>query len=295
MSIGGARLDYEPDGKSAPGCESTIRGATRERQMETVVSRDGTKIAYDKQGEGPAVVLVAGALCARSTWSGPRLSKLLAPHFTVYNYDRRGRGDSGNTKPYAVGREIEDIEALIDEVAGTACLYGHSSGAALALEVAMKHGRKVRKLAMYEAPYNDAPEARRAWGQYITELTGALAANRRSDAVALFMRYIGIPADRIDGMRRASTWPVLEALAPTLAYDHTAMLGKDASVPAERASTVTVPTLVMSGGASYPFMRETARTLSQAIPDAQLRTLEDQTHEVNLGVLAPVLIEFFSS
>jgi pimeloyl-ACP methyl ester carboxylesterase len=263
--------------------------------MHTVVSQDGTKIAYDKQGAGPAVVLVAGALCARLTWSGPQLSRLLAPHFTVYNYDRRGRGDSGDTQPYAVEREIEDIAALIDEAGGTACLYGHSSGAALALEVAMKCGRKVRKLAIYEAPYNDAQEARRAWGQYITELTGALAADRRGGAVALFMKYIGIPADRIDGMRRAPTWPVLEALAPTLAYDHTAILGKDASVPTTRVSSVTVPTLVMSGGASYPFMRETARTLSQAIPQAQLRTLEAQTHEVDLEVLAPVLMEFFSS
>jgi pimeloyl-ACP methyl ester carboxylesterase len=148
---------------------------------------------------------------------------------------------------------------------------------------------------MYEAPYNDAPEARRAWGRYIAELTGALAAHRRSDAVALFMKYVGVPADRIDCMRRASTWPVLETLAPTLAYDHTAILGKDQSVPRERASTLTVPTLVMSGGASYPFMRETARTLSQAIPRAELQTLEAQTHDVNLSVLAPVLLEFFSN
>jgi pimeloyl-ACP methyl ester carboxylesterase len=263
--------------------------------MRTVVSKDGTRIAYDKQGDGPAVVLVAGALCARLTWSGPQLSKLLAPHFTVYNYDRRGRGNSGDTAPYAVQREIEDIEALIDEAGGTACLYGHSSGAALALEVAVKRGHIVRKLAMYEAPYNDAPESRRAWGQYLTELTGTLAANRRGDAIALFLKYVGIAADRIDGIRRAPTWPVLEALAPTLAYDHTALLGNDAAIPAGRAATVAVPALVMSGGASYPFMRETARTLSQAIPRAQLRTLHGQTHDVDVGVLAPVLTEFFSS
>src|SRR6516162_10161893 len=150
--------------------------------MHAVVSKDGTNIAYDKQGEGPAIILVAGALCARLSWSGPQLSKHLAPHFTVYNYDRRGRGNSGDTKPYAVEREVEDIEALIDEAGGTACLYGHSSGAALALEAAMKLGHKVSRLAMYDAPYNDAPDARRAWGQYISELTGALAANRRTDA-----------------------------------------------------------------------------------------------------------------
>src|SRR5205807_2946522 len=136
-------------------------------------------IAYDKQGEGPAVILVAGALCARLSWSGPQLSKLLAPHFTVYNYDRRGRGDSGDTKPYAVEREVEDIEALIDEAGGAACLYGHSSGAALALEVAIRLGQKVEKLAMYEAPYNNDAEAQQAWKQYIKQLAELLAVDRR--------------------------------------------------------------------------------------------------------------------
>src|SRR6266567_1560887 len=126
--------------------------------MNTVTSKDGTKIAYDKQDEGPAVILVYGALCYRSTGSLPELVTLLAPHFTVYNYDRRGRGDSGDTKPYAVEREVEDIEALIDEAGGVACLYGHSSGAALALEAALQLGGNVKKLAMYEAPYNDQDE-----------------------------------------------------------------------------------------------------------------------------------------
>src|SRR5438477_1084958 len=121
--------------------------------MNTVTSKDGTKIAYDKQGEGPAVILVYGALCYRSFGSLPELVKLLAPHFTVYNYDRRGRGDSGDTRPYAVEREVEDIEALIDEAGGAASLYGISSGAVLALEVASRLPSKVEKLAMYEPPF----------------------------------------------------------------------------------------------------------------------------------------------
>src|SRR5436305_14233298 len=129
--------------------------------MHVVTSKDWTNIAYDKQGEGPAVILVAGALCARLSWSGPQLSNLLAPHFTVYNYDRRGRGDSGDTKPYAVAREVEDIEALIDEAGESAYLYGHSSGGALALETAIQLGHKIKKLAMYDVPYNDDPEAER--------------------------------------------------------------------------------------------------------------------------------------
>ena len=145
----------------------------------TVTSKDGTRIAYDTIGHGPPVILVAGAMCSRSFWSGPELAKLLARRFTVYNYDRRGRGESGDTMPYAVAREIEDIEALIDEAGGSAYLYGHSSGAALVLEAALRLGKKVKKLAMYEAPYNDDAQAQRAWKQYIKQLTEALAAGRR--------------------------------------------------------------------------------------------------------------------
>src|SRR5207302_3085775 len=216
--------------------------------MHIVTSKDGTNIAYDMQGEGQAVILVAGALCARLSWSGPELAKLLSPHFTVFAYDRRGRGDSGDTRPYAVEREVEDIEALIDEAGGVASLYGHSSGAALALEATVKLGDKVKKLAMYEVPYNDESQARRAWSQYIQQLTELLAADRRGDAVALFMRYVGTPADQIEAMRHAPVWPMLEAIAPTLAYDHTAILGEDSSIPIERAASVRVPTLVMNGG-----------------------------------------------
>src|SRR5438876_214838 len=239
----------------------------------TVTSKDGTRIAYDKIGHGPAVILVAGALCSRSFWSGPELAKLLAPRFTVYNYDRRGRGESGDTKPYAVVREIEDIEALIDEAGGSAYLYGHSSGAALALEAALRLGTKVKKLAMYEVPYNDDAQAQRAWKEYIKQLTELLAADRRGDAVALFMKYVGTPDEQIEGMRHSPAWPMLEAIAPTLAYDHAAILGEDASVPTERAAMITTPTLVMNGGASPPFMYDTAQALGKAIPNAQVRTL----------------------
>ena len=261
--------------------------------MQVVTSKDGTTIAYDKQGEGPAVILVAGATCARLSWSGPQLSNLLAPHFTVYNYDRRGRGDSGDTKPYAVAREVEDIEALIDEAGGSAYLYGHSSGAALVLEAAILLGQKIKKLALYDAPYHEEPADRHAYKDYIKQLTQALTADHQGDAVAAFMHYVGMPTDQIAAMRQSPAWPQLEAIAPTLAYDHTAILGKDASVPIERAAHVLSPTLVMNGGASYPFMYETARALSQAIPHAQLRTLEGQTHDVAPEVLAPVLVEFF--
>src|SRR6266566_4601255 len=215
--------------------------------MKIVNSADGTKIAYDRQGEGPALIMVDGAMCARSSGSKPELTGLLASRFTVYSYDRRGRGDSGDTQPYAVDREIEDIEALIDEAGGTAYLYGQSSGASLALDAADKLGSKVRKLAMYDAPYHHDPAAQQAWGEYIRQLTEALAAHRRGDAVALFMRYVGMPADQIEDMRKAPFWAGMEAIAPTLAYDHTAILGKDASLPSERAARVRAPALVMHG------------------------------------------------
>lgn len=280
--------------------------------MHTISSPDGTKIAYDQQGEGPTLILVDGALTVHSAGSG-ELAKLLAPHFTVVGFDRRGRGESGDTLPYAIDREIDDIEALIDHAgasagvergsrplhpppatrAGAAFLYGHSSGGPLAMRAAIRLGRKVAKLAMYEAPYNTDPSAQESWHQYLVELDRALADGRGGDAVALFMRFIGTPAERVEGMRRAAFWPRLESVAPTLAYDHAAILGDSWSVPTDLAARVAVPTLVMAGTASLPFMPDAARTLAQAIPHAELHTLEGQTHEVNPNVLAPVLVNFF--
>jgi len=254
-----------------------------ETTMNTLSSPDGTTIAYDKQGEGPALILVDGALTVHSSGSGSELAKLLAPCFTVYGFDRRGRGGSGDTLPYAVDREIDDIEALVDRAGGPAFLYGHSSGGPLAMRAAIRLGSKVSKIAMYEPPYNNDPGAQESWSQYLRQLRQALAEGRRGDAVALFMRFAGTPAEQVDGMRRAPSWPAMEAVAPTLAYDHAAILGEPWSVPA----------LVMAGDASLPFMPDAARVLSQAIPQGQLRMLEGQAHEVNPGVLAPVLVEFF--
>ena len=194
--------------------------------MNKVISKDGTQIAYETKGSGPAVILVDGALCYRSFGPMPHLAELLAPRFTVYIYDRRGRGESGNSKPYAIEREVEDIEALIKAAGGSAFVYGISSGACLALEAAIKLGDKIRKLAMYEPPYNSEEAARQAWREYRKKLAELLAAGRRGDAAALFMGFVGTPADQIDGMRQAPMWPMFEAVAPTLAYDAAAM-GED--------------------------------------------------------------------
>jgi pimeloyl-ACP methyl ester carboxylesterase len=256
-----------------------------------VISNDGTPIAYDRSGQGPALILVGGALGNRS--AAVPLASLLARHLTVFAYDRRGRGDSGDTQPFALQREIEDIEALVQEAGGSASLYGHSSGACLALEAALKLGARVERLAMYEPPYNSAGAAREEWKAYTTKLAQLLASDRRGDAVELFMRLVGVPGGQIEGMRQSPMWPGLEAAAPTLAYD-AAAVGADRSVPTKRAAEVTIPTLVMNGGAGYPFMYDTALALSRAIPDAQLCTLEGQDHAVDPQVLAPVLLEFFA-
>jgi pimeloyl-ACP methyl ester carboxylesterase len=263
--------------------------------MDALSSRDGTTIAYDKQGAGPALILVDGALSIHSSGGKWELAKLLAPWFTVYGYDRRGRGESGDTRPYAVDREIDDIEALIDRTGGPAFLYGHSSGGPLAMRAAIRLDSKVSKIAMYEAPYNNDPAAQESWSQYLTQLREALAGGRRGDAVALFMRFVGTPDEQVDGMRRAPFWPSMESIAPTLAYDHAGILGEPWSVPTELAARVSVPALVMAGDAGLPFMSDTAQVLSRAIPQGQLKILEGQPHAVNPEVLAPVLAEFFTS
>ncbi len=263
--------------------------------MKKVISKDGTTIAFDQVGKGPALILVGGALEHRAMDSETaQLAPLLAEHFTVFHYDRRGRGDSMDTPPYAVEREIEDIEVLITEAGGQAAVFGISSGAALALEAAIKLGDKVKKLAMYEAPYNDEKAARRAWKEYRKQLAEVLTHGRRGDALALFMLLVGMPPDHLDGVRQHPMWPMWEAVAPTLAYD-VAVMGEDAAVPSEKAASVAVPAFVMDGGASYPFMHVTALALAKAMPHAQHRTLQGQTHEVAPQVLAPVLVEFFNA
>jgi pimeloyl-ACP methyl ester carboxylesterase len=260
--------------------------------MPKVRSKDGTEIAFEKTGSGPALILVDGALCYRNFGPMSELSKLLASSFTVTTYDRRGRGESSNSKPYTIEREVEDLEALIDEAGGSACVYGLSSGACLALEAAIKLGKKVKKLAMYEPPYNSTDGARQAWLDYRQQLAGLLSAGRKGDAVGLFMQFVGTPAAQVEGMRHAPVWPMFEAVAPTLSYDAVVM-GEDRSVPVKRAALVKAPTLLMNGTA-VPFMLITAAELAKAIPHAQHRTLKGQTHDVDLKVLAPELVEFFT-
>lgn len=256
----------------------------------TVFSPDGTPLAYERIGEGPPVILVGGAFCTRDTHR--ELAGLLAPDFTVFNYDRRGRGGSGDTLPYAVDREIEDLAALIDAAKGAALLYGLSSGGALALRAAAS-GLPVTAVAVYEPPY--ALEAGRRTGnaRYGERLAALLAAERRSEAVELFLSTIGLPAPVIEEFRHAPTWPAMEALAHTLAYEH-AVLG-DARLPVERLASITVPVLAVCGGASPQWLRAPAAAIAEAVPLGGALTLPGQTHEFSAEALAPVLAAFFGN
>jgi pimeloyl-ACP methyl ester carboxylesterase len=263
--------------------------------METVTSADGTPIAYTEQGQGPLLVVVDGAMSTRTTGTKPQLAGLLAEHFTVLTYDRRGRGSSGDSQPYAAIREIEDIEALIGLGGPDAYLYGHSSGGCLALNAAAQLGAKVSKLAAYEAPYNDDPDFKQTWTRYLGQLAAALAEDRRDDAVALFMILVGTPASQVEDMRQAPFFSGLAAIAPTLAYDHAGVIGPDPSVPVAQAARLTIPALALYGTASPPFMAATAQTLSHALPHGELVALPGQDHSPDPAVLAPALAAFLAA
>jgi pimeloyl-ACP methyl ester carboxylesterase len=260
-----------------------------------VISKDGTTIAFDQSGKGSALILVGGAFEQRAMDSETAqlaALPLLSQHFTVIHYDRRGRGDSTDTLPFAVEREIEDISALIDEVGGSAFVFGISSGAALAMEAAINLGDKIKKLAMYEPPYNNDKDFGQALRDFRTRHKEAIAEGRRGDAVAHFLTFMGA-GDHLDHIRQLPMWPMWEAIAPTFAYD-AAALGEDGSIPSEKAARVTMPTLIMDGELSYPFMHIAATTLGKALPNAQHRTLAGQTHEVKVEVIGPILVEFFN-
>lgn len=258
--------------------------------MDIVHSHDGTMIAYDRLGAGQPVVLVCGGSVDRS--SNAALAERLAQHFTVFNYDRRGRGDSGDTQPYAVAREVEDISALIAAAGGSAYVFGSSSGAALALEAGGMIPNEITKLALWEPPFmpDGYPRPPANTAQTFTEL---VAANRRSDAVEFFnAKVVGLPPDFVAYARSQPFWQAQEALAHTMAYDATIM--GDYAPPVERAASVPVPTLILYGTASFPFMRDTARMLAEALPQGQTQALEDQQHNVDAAVIAPALAEFFT-
>jgi pimeloyl-ACP methyl ester carboxylesterase len=250
-------------------------------------SKDGTPIAFEKTGAGPALVIVGGALSHRKG-SKPLAAKL-AERFAVYTYDRRGRGQSGDTKPYAVEREIEDLGAIIAQAGNQAYVYGVSSGAALALQSSATLGpEKVAKLAVYEPPYGqperDFDEQKERIGQLVQ--TG-----KPGDAAAYFFSAIGTPAQAVEEMKRSPDWEGIERMDFTLAYDY-AVLG-NGSVP-DTVKSITVPTLVLDGEKSMPFVHPTADRVAELVPNAKRKTIPGQTHQASPEAVAPLLIEFFA-
>src|SRR5215208_4604149 len=231
--------------------------------MDKVTSRDGTPIAKPVEGDGPPVIVVCGAMCDRVLMRPT--AEELAKRFTVFNYDRRGRGDSGDTAPYAVEREIEDIGALVAEAGGTASVYGHSSGAGLVLHAAA-HGLSIAKIVVHDPPYtpDGDEEARRISREYGENLNAMLSEGRRGDAVELFMTMVGMPQEMVEQMRKESWWAGIEALAPTLAYDSEVMgdSSRGGTIPADVAGAATIPTLVLFGGASPAWMIDVGRQLA---------------------------------
>jgi len=260
--------------------------------MPTVTSADGTTIAYERTGSGSALVLVDGAMCYRGAGPMRPLAALLQDTFTVYTYDRRGRGESSDTMPYAVAREVEDLQALIAQAGGEAYVYAISSGAALALATAAA-GPGITKLALYEPPFMAEVEDGARIKEYTERLHELLDAGHKGDAVALFMMNVGIPAEAVAGIRAQPGWATLEAIAPTLAYDDEVLAG--GSVPRDLTSTIVVPALVLAGGASPQGLQQAAKATADALPTAEHRTLDGQTHDVAPEALALVLVEFFGA
>jgi pimeloyl-ACP methyl ester carboxylesterase len=265
--------------------------------MRTATSKDGTTIAFDQLGQGPALILVAPAFATRAEEAS--LATALAPSFTVFAYDRRGRGDSGDTAPYAVEREVEDLDTLIAAAGGSAFVFGHSSGAVLALDAARMLPARITKLALYEAPFIIDASRPPMPADFASHLSELIALGRRGDAVEYWQTQLGVPAQVIAQMRQSPMWRGLEALAHTLPYDATIMQDTQRGDPLRKWASITVPTLVMDGtvlmGREEPhlFMRHSADALASVLPNAQRRTLEGQDHGPDDAVLVPELNEFF--
>lgn len=257
-----------------------------------VTSMDGTRIAFDRLGQGPPVVVVSGIFCHRQTTQ--ELAEQLAQNFSVINYDRRGRGESGDTAPYAVEREVEDLEALIAEAGGTASVYGHSSGAGLALNAAAS-GSPIDRLVLHEPPYGaDDEESTGSARELAENVRAALAEDRRADAITTLFAATGMPPEMIEGM---SGDPAMQAVAPTMPYDLEVMgdFDEGGTIPEDLVRAVRVPTLVIAGGASPAFFRDTAVRIAEVLSDGEHVVLEGEDHGAAAAVVAPVVADFFST
>jgi pimeloyl-ACP methyl ester carboxylesterase len=262
----------------------------------TVKSADGTSIAFTKLGHGPPLVLVDGALCFRRNGPSPDIAPLLASRFTVYAYDRRGRGESGDTKPYAIAREVEDLKAVIRQAGDSAFVFGSSSGAALAIE-GVAAGLPIRKLVLYEPPIGVTRPGGPSLSRARTELAALISSGDRAGAARYFLSEIfGAPAAfvRLMPVLKPGTWSMVKSVAHTLPYDLTILA--DPSLLTERAVSVKVPTLVVGGAKSPEFLQQAVERVAAALPNAHALILPGQSHDVSAAgkVLTPMLIDFYA-
>jgi pimeloyl-ACP methyl ester carboxylesterase len=261
---------------------------------ETVTSKDGTTIAYDVVGSGPAVILVDGALCYRGFGPMPELATQLESRFTVYTYDRRGRGESGDIRPYAPEREVEDLAALIGAAGGSAMLVGISSGGGLTLRAAAA-GLDIPKLAVYEAPYM-VSDSRKAPDDMVGHLDRFIAADDRPGALRYFMvEMVGAPAISMVFMRMMrGPWSQMQAVAPTLPNDARVM-GDNFTPDLAAFAGISAPALVMRGGKASRWMTDATQLVAKTLPHSTYKVLPKQTHQVKAAVIAPELIEFLGA
>jgi pimeloyl-ACP methyl ester carboxylesterase len=264
------------------------------RPTTFATSADGTSIAYEVTGSGPALVLVDGAMCHRAFGPARGLAAPLAGSFTVYSYDRRGRGESGSgSTPYAVQREVEDLATVIEATGGVAHVFGASSGATLALEAA-RQGVPMRRVAVYEAPFI-VDDTRPPNDPRLPERVQQMVDDgRRADAVRTFLRTVEMPAPFVALMRFLPMWRQMTAIAHTLPYDLQIVVGhqQGAPLPAGYYDDVSPDTLVVAGGKSPVYMRNGQAAIAAAVPRARLESLPGQTHMIKAKVLAPVLAHF---
>lgn len=254
--------------------------------MRIATSKDGTELAYDVCGDGPALVYITGATCFRRFRPIVGDIRVFATRFTVYNYDRRGRGDSGDVQPYAIEREVDDIAAIIDAAGGRAILYGHSSGAALALEAAARMPDKIDRVVIYDAAYVHDEVERAAYAELAATVRTLLAEAKNARALKTFLRGIGMPSAFVALLPLFPGWTTMKALAPTLMYD---IAITEARPPVERFERIQVPVNVVVGEKNPPGMHQVARELAAAIPHASYWVLSGQDHMVSAKTLLPVL------
>jgi pimeloyl-ACP methyl ester carboxylesterase len=258
-------------------------------------SADGTGIAYSVTGSGPALILVDGAMCHRMFGPSTELASVLDKNFTVYTYDRRGRGETGDgATPWSLQNEIDDLGALVKEAGGSAFVFGQSSGAVLALEAATKLP-SITRLALYELPMvvDDTYTPRPA--DVVATMDGLIARGERSAAVTMFMKMVGVPGIGLAIMKLTPVWKKLKLVAHTLPWD-LRILGDDGRgepLPSNRWN-IKVPTLVMNGGKSPEYLRNTMKNVAEVLGDVEYQELPGQTHMVKASAAAPVLVEFFS-